>query len=184
MTTAAVARPSAVASTALKLAIAELGVVEQLPYSGKRVNAYLRSISMAPGNYWGWAFVYYIYRQSALTNGGKLPPLANGIIEFWNKVSKDAHLISMDSSPYVKTGKPYQLIESEREIPNTFYRKGDIYLMCSNGVWLCGIVESVSASGNLYGIEGCVVSNTYRNSVGVARKRRKAAQVCKLIRFV
>ena len=137
----------------MRIARAEIGVEEDplKSNSGPRVNEYLASVGLGPGNPWCAAFTYWVYQN------------ASGVQE----------------NPLPKTGYTPSLyqwgVKHERMVAAHDARPGDLVLFYSSHLGRIahvGIVGQVTQSGLLWSIEGNTNSDGSREGYEVCRKCR------------
>lgn len=145
----AAATPGGLAEAVLRVAAGELGVREEPPgsNSGPRVNQYLASLGLAPGNSWCAAFLYWCFGEAAKGLGLANPlPGVGYVLDLWGKARTDGRVI-----PAAEAAKDPRLVTP-----------GMVFCMdCGQKRGHAGLVADL-ADGRLVTIEG----NT---SKGVAR---------------
>ncbi len=154
--------PNALLIEALKVAITQLGVMEDPPGSNKGtiVNQYLASVALPPGLFWCAAFVYWCFDKAAIKLGKNNPLFKTGhVITHWNKTTgkKILTVDAIDKPSLIKPGHIFML--------NTGGSSGHT-----------GIIEKVDG-GFIHTIEGNSNNSGSRNGIGVFRLQRKVSKI-------
>jgi hypothetical protein len=146
----------------LKTATAEIGVVEDPPASnrGKRVEEYLRSAGVPPGNAWCVAFVFFCFSTAAKTRRVKNPMAeadcrTGGVLDLWNRAQRARNVIVLPRTD--------ALNDPERVKP------GMIFIIdTGGGHGHAGLVTGVTGN-RLDTIEGNTNDTGSRDGIGVFR---------------
>ena len=147
---------------ALKVAISQIGVMEEPPGSnrGKKVEEYQASVGIGPGTFWCAAFVYWCFQKAAEKIGRKNPVLKTGhCMTHWNNT-------------------PGKKILAANAVNNpSLIKPGHIFLINTGGSHgHTGIIESVEG-GFINTIEGNSDPNGSSNGIGVFRNKRKLSKI-------
>jgi hypothetical protein len=133
----------------LKIARKEIGVQEDPPYSnrGARVEEYLKSVNLVPGNPWCAAFVYWCFQQASISLNRANPlPRTGSCMNHWY-ITKGEKLTSLTAFLNPDDIKP-----------------GDVFIINrQGGKGHTGIVTGV-CNGYIYTIEGN--SNAFHSAEG------------------
>jgi hypothetical protein len=152
----------ALSAQALKVAISQLGVMEnpEGSNSGPEVNAYLKSVGLGPGYYWCAAFIYWCFQQASAELGKKNPVFKTaGCLNHWNKT----------------TGKK---IKAAAAVENpSLLKPGHIFILNhGSGMGHTGLIEKIEG-GYIHTIEGNSNPEGSSNGIGVFRLERKIATI-------
>lgn len=154
--------PNQLLTEALKVAISQIGVMEDPPGSNKGpvVNQYLASTALPPGLFWCAAFVYWCFDKAAAKIGKANPLVKTGhVMTHWNKTA-GKKILTVDA-----VDKP------------SLIKPGHIFIMNTGGSsGHTGIVEKVEG-GFVHTIEGNSNNAGSRNGIGVFRLQRKIAKI-------
>lgn len=154
--------PNTLLAEAVKVAMTQLGVMEEPPGSnrGPQVNAYLASVGLPPGLFWCAAFVYWSFDKAAQKIGKFNPLVKTGhVMSHWNKT----------------TGK--KITTQEAVNKPSLIKPGHIFILNTGGSsGHTGIVEKVEG-GFIHTIEGNSNNSGSRNGIGVFRLQRKIAKI-------
>ncbi len=147
---------------AVKVAVGEIGVMEEPPGSnkGKKVNEYLASTNCPPGLFWCAAFVYWCFKEAA-KNLNMPNPVFNtaGVLNHWNK-TKGKKIKAADAVNNPSLIKP-----------------GFIFIINhGQGMGHTGIIEKVEG-GFIHTIEGNSNPAGSSNGIGVFKLQRKIAKI-------
>ena len=167
-----IAAGGALAEAALAVARKEIGVSEEPPgsNSGKKVEAYLKSVGLNGGYAWCAAFVYWCAAEAAKQTGlpNRLPRTA-GVLNMWNRARAD--------------GLPCVSAEQAREQP-ALVTAGMVFIMkFSATTGHTGFVEAREA-GRLVTIEGNSNDGGSREGTGVFRLTRRTLGMPQLLGFI
>ncbi len=154
--------PNALLTETLKMAVTQLGVMEDPPGSNKGpiVNQYLASVALPPGLFWCAAFVYWCFDKAAVKLGKNNPVFKTGhVMTHWNKTAGKKILTAdaIDKPSLIKPGHIFML--------NTGGSSGHT-----------GIIEKVDG-GFIHTIEGNSNNSGSRNGIGVFRLQRKISKI-------
>lgn len=156
------AAPNNLLTETLKVAITQIGVMEDPPGSNKgpQVNAYLASVGLPPGLFWCAAFVYWCFDKAAVNIGKANPLVKTGhVMTHWNKT----------------TGKKITMNEAVNK--PSLIKPGHIFILNTGGsAGHTGLVEKVEG-GIIHTIEGNSNNSGSRNGIGVFRLQRKIAKI-------
>jgi CHAP domain/Putative peptidoglycan binding domain len=156
------AAPNNLLAETLKVAVKQLGVMEDPPGSNKGpvVDQYLASVGLPPGLFWCAAFVYWSFDKASTAHGKKNPLVKTGhVMTHWNKTP--AKKITMSDA----VNKP------------SLIKPGQIFIMNTGGsAGHTGIVEKVEG-GFIHTIEGNSNHAGSRNGIGVFRLQRKIGKI-------
>jgi len=154
--------PNTLLTEVLKIAVTQLGVMEEPPGSNKgpEVDQYLASVDLPPGNFWCAAFVYWCFNKAAVKSGRTNPLVKTGhVMTHWNKT----------------TGK--KILAAEAVDNPSLVKPGNIFLLNTGGSsGHTGLVEKVDG-GFIHTIEGNSNNSGSRNGIGVFRLQRKIAKI-------
>lgn len=154
--------PNALLTEAVKVAITQLGVMEEPPGSNKgpMVDQYLASVGLPPGLFWCAAFVYWCFDKAATKTGKKNTLVKTGhVMTHWNKT----------------TGKKITTLEAVNK--PSLIKPGHIFMMNTGGSsGHTGIIEKVDG-GFIHTIEGNSNNAGSRNGIGVFRLQRKISKI-------
>jgi hypothetical protein len=154
--------PNALLTQVLKVAVTQLGVMEDPPGSNKgpEVDQYLASVGLSPGNFWCAAFVYWCFDKAAAKLGRTNPLLKTGhVMTHWNKTT-GKKILAVDAADMPSLVKP-----------------GNIFLLNTGGSsGHTGLVEKVDG-GFIHTIEGNSNNSGSRNGIGVFRLQRKIVKI-------
>ncbi len=154
--------PNNLLTETLKVAVKQLGVMEDPPGSNKGpvVDQYLASVGLPSGLFWCAAFVYWGFDKASTTLGKKNPLFKTGhVMTHWNKT----------------TGK--KITTDEAVNKPSLIKPGHIFIMNTGGAaGHTGIVEKVEG-GFIHTIEGNSNNAGSRNGIGVFRLQRKIGKI-------
>ncbi|HEX4957330.1 MAG TPA: CHAP domain-containing protein [Lacibacter sp.] len=154
--------PNLLLTEAVKVAISQIGVMEDPPTSnrGPEVDQYLASVGLPPGLFWCAAFVYWCFDKASVKSGKKNPLVKTGhVMTHWNKT----------------TGKKISTADAVNK--PSLIKPGHIFIMNTGGSsGHTGIVEKVEG-GFVHTIEGNSNNAGSRNGIGVFRLQRKIAKI-------
>lgn len=145
----------------LETATSQVGALEK-PFgsnAGPKVNEYLASVGLAPGNFWSMAFVYWCFREAAKHIGIKNPAIKTGsVLDAWNNARSSGSGISTLT------------FEDALQDPGKI-KPGMVFMMSTGGGYgHTGIV--VALHGNvLETIEGNTNDGGSSNGIGVFRRK-------------
>lgn len=133
----------------LEIASGEVGVTEEGGDNfGPRVEEYLRSVGLGPGNAWCAAFVYWCIEKASKESGVKNPFCRTGYCPSITNWAKEYNILSQTPEP------------------------GDVFLLCDHiSAYHTGFVESVNG-GAFQTIEGNTNLDGSANGYGVFRRTR------------
>jgi peptidoglycan hydrolase-like protein with peptidoglycan-binding domain len=147
---------------ALKIAISQIGVMEDPPGSnkGKKVEEYQASVGLGAGTFWCAAFMYWCFQKASEQLNRKNPVLKTGhCMTHWNN-STAKKILAADA-----VNKPSLL------------KPGQIFLINTGGSHgHTGMIESVDG-GFIHTIEGNSDPAGGRNGIGVFRNTRKIVKI-------
>jgi hypothetical protein len=147
---------------ALKIAISQIGVMEDPPGSnkGKKVEEYQASVGLGAGTFWCAAFMYWCFQKASEQLNRKNPVLKTGhCMTHWNN-SPAKKIKAADA-----VNKPSLL------------KPGQIFLINTGGSHgHTGMIESVDG-GFIHTIEGNSDPAGGRNGIGVFRNTRKIVKI-------
>jgi hypothetical protein len=171
MGAAPVARaPVGVTAAALAQAISQVGVME-VPLgsnSGPKVDLYLASVGLDPGNFWCMAFVYWCFREAAASSAQPNPfPRTGGCLDAWDRTPAGSHL------------------SRAKAIANpALVRPGMVFILdYGNGHGHTGFVKS-PIGGALTTVEGNTSAQGSGNGVGVFELSRRSVSDSSLKGFI
>jgi hypothetical protein len=98
-------------SEALKIAISQIGVMEDPPGSnkGKKVEEYLASVGLGGGQFWCAAFIYWCFQKATENNGRGNPLVKTGhCMTHWN-TSLSKKILATDAMNNPSLIKPGQI---------------------------------------------------------------------------
>lgn len=147
---------------ALKIAISQIGIMEDPPGSnkGKKVEEYQASVGLGAGTFWCAAFMYWCFQKASEQLNRKNPVLKTGhCMTHWNN-STAKKILAADA-----VNKPSLL------------KPGQIFLINTGGSHgHTGMIESVDG-GFIHTIEGNSDPAGGRNGIGVFRNTRKIVKI-------
>ena len=147
---------------ALKIAISQIGVMEDPPGSnkGKKVEEYQASVGLDAGTFWCAAFIYWCFQKASEQLTRNNPLLKTGhCMTHWNN-SPAKKIKAADA-----VNKPSLL------------KPGQIFLINTGGSHgHTGMIESVDG-GFIHTIEGNSDPEGGRNGIGVFRNTRKIVKI-------
>ncbi|MBY0478835.1 MAG: CHAP domain-containing protein [Chitinophagaceae bacterium] len=154
--------PNALLTEALKVAVTQIGVMEDPPGSNKGpvVDQYLASVALPPGLFWCAAYVYWCFNKAAVKLNKNNPLVKTGhVMTHWNKTA----------------GK--KILTAEAIDKPSLIKPGHIFMMNTGGSsGHTGIIEKVDG-GFIHTIEGNSNNAGSRNGIGVFRLQRKISKI-------
>lgn len=154
--------PNALLTEALKVAVTQIGVMEDPPGSNKGpiVDQYLSSVALPPGLFWCAAYVYWCFNNAAVKLNKNNPLVKTGhVMTHWNKTA----------------GK--KILTAEAIDKPSLIKPGHIFMMNTGGSsGHTGIIEKVDG-GFIHTIEGNSNNAGSRNGIGVFRLQRKISKI-------
>lgn len=154
--------PNALLTEALKVAVTQIGVMEDPPGSNKGpvVDQYLASVALPPGLFWCAAYVYWCFNKAAVKLNKNNPLVKTGhVMTHWNKTA----------------GK--KILTAEAIDKPSLIKPGHIFMLNTGGSsGHTGIIEKVDG-GFIHTIEGNSNNAGSRNGIGVFRLQRKISKI-------
>ena len=151
--------PTGIAGGALGVAVSQIGVMEAPLGSnaGPIVNKYLKSVGVAPGNFWCMAFVHWCFEQAG--NGTTIFPMTAGCLDAWNRAKKIAGIAI--------------ITRAQALAQPTLVRPGAVFILdFGGGHGHTGLVRQ-SIGGALRTVEGNSNNSGSRNGLGVFELNRR-----------
>lgn len=156
--------PNALLSEGLKVALSQVGVMEQPPGSNKgpQINKYLASVNCPPGLFWCAAFIHWCFEEAAIKLNRSNPLCkTGGCLMHWNK-STGKKIKSADAANNPSLVKPGQIFIIDH----------------GRGMGHTGIIEKVEG-GFIHTIEGNSNPSGSNNGIGVFQLQRKIVKINK-----
>lgn len=155
-------KTTSLAEKVLEIASAQVGVKE-VPLGsnrGPRVDAYLASVGLPPGNFWCMAFAYWCYAKAAAELGVKNRVPKGGLVrDIWNRSQ------GLDGATVVSAA-------NAQENPG-LVKPGMIFFMAFGPTYGHAGIVVKNVNGMLETIEGNSNDAGHRNGVGVFRRTRR-----------
>jgi hypothetical protein len=146
----------------LKIAQREVGVMEDPPGSnrGLKVNEYLASVGLGPGQFWCAAFLYWCFQKACTNLGRKNPVLKTGhCMTHWRDTA-GKKILATDA-----VNKP------------SLIKPGHIFIINTGGSHgHTGLIEKIEG-GFIHTIEGNSNPEGSSNGIGVFRNIRKISKI-------
>lgn len=151
----------ALLAKALEIAASQVGVRETpgAPNTGKEVNAYLKSVSLPPGNPWCVAFTYWCFDQAAKALGVANPHAkTGGVLMHWE---------------LARRAGTRRILAEQASADPSLLMPGQLFIMDhGGGKGHTGMIESVQG-GMLVTIEGNTNGGGSREGDGVYRRTQR-----------
>lgn len=153
---------NALLTEALKIAVSQIGVMEDPPGSnkGQKVEEYQASAGIPAGTFWCAAFLYWCFQKASENLSRKNPVLRTGhCMTHWNN-TKGKKIAAADA-----VNKP------------SLVKPGHLFIINTGGTHgHTGIIEKVEG-GFIHTIEGNTDPTGGRNGIGVFKNTRKLAKI-------